>query len=381
MNPSPAMKDFKLTAALTEGRLLFRFEGRLEARNARILWEECVPWIERHPGVPVRAELSGVEYLDGAALAVLLAIENRVRNAGADLILEHAPPRTAALLDLVDREALIEAALPTRSRRVSLVERLGAAGIRLYRDLSFQVSFVGELALVMLHSLRHPFRIRWKDTINHMERVGVDALPIVALIAFLVGLVMGFQGSMSLRQYGVGVLLAQLIALVMVEEMGPLLTAILVAGRSGSAFASEIGTMKVSEELDALTTMGMAPLAFVVIPKLIATAVVMPFLTLFADLVGIVGGMIVGVTMLNVSFGGYMRETVSILEISHLVHGSAKSVIFAFLITVIGCMRGFQTEGGAEGVGRQTTSAVVSGIFLVVLANALYRIVLQSWSM
>ena len=164
----------------------------------------------------------------------------------------------------------------------------------------------------------------------------------------------------------------------MVQELGPFMAAIIVAGRSGSAFASEIGTMKISEELDALTTMGMEPTRFVVIPKVLAMMIVLPFLSLFSDLTGIIGGMLVGVSMMNVSFGGYVNDTISALAIWDVIHGGIKSSIFALLISGVGCLRGFQTSGGAEGVGHQTTSAVVSGIFLVVLANAVYRVVMQA---
>ena len=371
--------DFSLRVESAKDALYLMLQGRLEAENAETSLQALMGQIDAHRTHAVHADLSGVTYLDGAGISVLVAAERQAKAKGATFSIQNASPQISGFLGLVNRETLEDCPAYRGRRGAGLIDRLGAATIRIIRDVLFQIAFVGELAFALLHSLRHPGRIRWGDTVGNMERVGVDALPIVGLISLLVGLVMGFQGAVSLQAYGVGILLSKLVSLVMVQEMGPLITAIIVAGRSGSAFASEIGTMKVSEEVDALTTMGLAPTRFVAVPKILATMIVMPFLTLFSDIMGVIGGLIVGVTMLNVSYAGYINETLSSIELWYLIHGGIKSMIFALLIAGSGCLRGFQTEGGAEGVGRQTTSAVVTGIFLVVLANALYRIGLQAW--
>jgi len=375
-----AASDFSLRVESAKDALYLMMQGRIDTENAETSLQALMDQIGVHQVHAVHADLSDVTYLDGAGISVLVATERQVKAKGATFSIQNASPQISGFLGLVNRETLEDCPVYCGRRGPGLIERLGGAAIRIVQDLLFQIAFIGELAFALLHSMRHPGKVRWSDTVNNMERVGVDALPIVGLISLLVGLVMGFQGAVSLQSYGVGILLSKLISLVMVQEMGPLITAIIVAGRSGSAFASEIGTMKVSEELDALTTMGLSPTRFVAVPKLVATIIVMPFLTLFSDIVGIIGGMIVGVTMLNVSYAGYVTETLSSLELWFLIHGGIKSMIFAALIAGSGCLRGFQTEGGAEGVGRQTTSAVVTGIFLVVLANALYRIGLQAWS-
>ncbi|MBI4776327.1 MAG: MlaE family lipid ABC transporter permease subunit [Deltaproteobacteria bacterium] len=380
MYPQRTASDFSLRVESAKDGLYLMMQGRLDRENAEVSLQALMDQIDVHRVQAVHADLSGVTYLDGAGISVLVAAERQAKAKGATFSIQNASLQISGFLGLVDRENLEDCPVCGRRRSAGLIERLGGSTIRIVRDVLFQITFVGELAFALLHSMRHPGKVRWGDTVGNMERVGVDALPIVGLISLLVGLVMGFQGAVSLQTYGVGILLSKLISLVMVQEMGPLITAIIVAGRSGSAFASEIGTMKVSEELDALTTMGLAPTRFVAVPKLLAMIVVMPFLTLFSDIVGVIGGMIVGVAMLNVSYAGYMNETLSSLDLWYLIHGGIKSMIFAVLIAGSGCLRGFQTEGGAEGVGRQTTSAVVTGIFLVVLANALYRIGLQAWN-
>ncbi len=378
MSPAPSdskHKDFDLDVNSSDHVLTLSVKGKLDKATVPAFLKPCLHSLREQSAGEVHMDLSGVGYLDGAGLSALMAVEREAKHLGLGFTLVNPGERIGSLLSLVDWDELAaKRGIPARRRDSGLIDRLGHAAIQLVRDVYFQINFVGELVYAFGFSLRHPAKVRWGDVVNSMERVGVDALPIIGLISLLVGLVMGFQGAVSLSEYGVGVLLAKLVGLIFVQEMGPLITAIMVAGRSGSAFASEIGTMTVSEEIDALTTMGISPTHFVAVPKVIATLVVMPFLTLYADVVGIAGGMIVGVSMLDISFSGYVVETMSSIELWDVVHGSIKSMIFAVLISGVGCLRGFQTRGGAEGVGRQTTSAVVTGIFLVVLANALYRI-------
>ncbi|MGD8389607.1 MAG: ABC transporter permease, partial [Desulfobacteraceae bacterium] len=187
------------------------------------------------------------------------------------------------------------------------------------------------------------------------------------------------MSSVQLKQFGADIYVASLVSVAMVRELGPVMTAIIVAGRSGSSFAAEIGTMKVSEEVDALFTMGFDPTRFLVVPKMIASAVMVPFLTLFADLFAILGGMMVGVLMLDLTPNAYLTETVRFLELRDLVWSFVKSASFALLIAWIGCLRGFQVRGGADSVGRATTSAVVSSLFLIILADSMFAVIRVYW--
>jgi phospholipid/cholesterol/gamma-HCH transport system permease protein len=212
-----------------------------------------------------------------------------------------------------------------------------------------------------------------------MQKTGVDALPIIILISFLVGLIMAFTAAVQLEQFGANIYVASLVSLMMTRELGPIMTAIIVAGRSGSAFAAEIGTMKVSEEVDALFTMGFDTVRFLAVPKIVATVLVVPLLTLFSDLFAILGGLVVGVFMLDLTVNSYVAQTVKTLSLFDVFFGLSKSAVFAFLIAWIGCFRGFQVKGGAASVGESTTSAVVSGIFLIILSDAIFSVILRYW--
>jgi phospholipid/cholesterol/gamma-HCH transport system permease protein len=217
------------------------------------------------------------------------------------------------------------------------------------------------------------------DTILYMQKTGVDALPIVGLISFLLGLIMAFMSAVQLEQFGANIYVASLVSLAMVRELGPIMTAIIVAGRSGSAFAAEIGTMKISEEVDALFTMGFDPTRFLVVPKIIASVIMVPILTLFSDLFAMAGGLVVGVFMLDLTANAYIGQTIKTLKLFDVFWGLAKGGVFGFLIAWIGCLRGFQVKGGAASVGQATTSAVVSSLFLIILSDSVFTVILRYW--
>ena len=226
----------------------------------------------------------------------------------------------------------------------------------------------------MVKAARHPSAIRWRDTLLIAEEVGVNALPIVALLSFLVGVIMAFQAAVALRQFGAEIFVANMIGLSVLREMGPLMTAIILAGRSGSAFAAEIGTMKVREEIDALKTMGLEPVRFLVVPRVLAAVVMTPVLTVFADLLGVMGGSVV---MLSLGFPliTFFNQLQFAVSYGSLVGGLVKAFVFGILIAAIGCLRGLQTQTGASAVGLSTTHAVVSGIILIVITDGIFSVI------
>jgi phospholipid/cholesterol/gamma-HCH transport system permease protein len=239
------------------------------------------------------------------------------------------------------------------------------------------VSFIGELLVALIRSLLKPRSIRWNDVLFYVKSAGADGLPIVGLISLLMGLIMAFMSSLQLRQFGANIYVASLVALAMVKELGPIMTAILVAGRSGSAFAAEIGTMIVNDEVDALKTMGFEPIRFLAVPKVLAAVFVVPLLTIYADFFAILGGLVVGVVGLDLTAYTYIQQTRNSVQVFDIVSSLIKSVVFAILIAGIGCQRGFQVRGGAESVGTSTTSAVVSAIFLIIVADSAFAIILH----
>jgi phospholipid/cholesterol/gamma-HCH transport system permease protein len=211
--------------------------------------------------------------------------------------------------------------------------------------------------------------LKWGNAVHQMVLTGFNALPIVSLIAFFVGMVLAFQGAYQLEKFGASYFVAALVGVSVTRELGPLITAIIVAGRSGSAFAAEIGTMKVSEEIDALEAMGLNSVKYLVVPKYLAMLAVMPCLTVISDLAGILGGAVFGVYQLGQTFSLYILATRDALVMRDISTGLVKSVVFGFIITKVGCYEGFAVKGGAEGVGKATTSSVVISIFLIIVAD------------
>ena len=205
-----------------------------------------------------------------------------------------------------------------------------------------------------------------------MVRIGFDSIPIVAIIGFFVGLILGMQSAYQLKPFGATIFMANLVGVSITRELGPMLTAIIIAGRSGSAIAAEISTMQVSEEIDALRTMGLNPVPFLVVPRVMAMMVMLPCLTLISDVIGITGGVVVGIYMENIDFTLYMNQTASALVMKDLLTGLFKSVVFAWIIVTIACYQGFAASGGAESVGKRTTSSVVASMFMIIVADVFF---------
>jgi phospholipid/cholesterol/gamma-HCH transport system permease protein len=322
-------------------------------------------------------DLAGVDYLDSAGALALIELENIAKSLTIPFELLNVSGTNHGLLGLIDREALQRPPLRPESIRPAVVEKLGEVARSQYRDFLEIMSFVGQLVVALAYSLAHPRSVRWEDVKFYMKRAGADGLPIVALISLLLGLIMAFMSSLQLKQFGATIYVANLVTLAMVRELGPIMTAILVAGRSGSAFAAEIGTMVVNDEVNALVTMGFDPIRFLAVPKVLAVMVVVPILTVYADLFAILGGLIVGVTGLDLTAFTYIQQTKSSIRVFDFATSLIKAVVFALLIAGIGCQRGFKVKGGAEGVGTSTTSAVVSAIFLIILADSAFAIMLH----
>jgi phospholipid/cholesterol/gamma-HCH transport system permease protein len=234
--------------------------------------------------------------------------------------------------------------------------------------------FVGESAMALAGWLAHPGRIRWRPIVFNLRSGGYDALPIVGTLSFLLGIVVAYQGADQLRQYGANIFVADLVGLSMLREFAPLMSAIIIAGRSGSAYAAQIGTMSVTQEIDAMRTIGIAPLEMLVLPKVLALIIALPLLTVFADLLGVAGGMLMARAQLGVGFGEFLDRFSKAVSVTSYLVGICKAPVFATIIVVVGCFQGFRTHGGPDSVGRQTTRAVVQSIFLVIVADALFSV-------
>ena len=371
------MTGYRLSVEGKAGEeMTIRLAGRLALEDLKPLMAD----LQAIPGhvKPRRlsVDLADVEYLDSAGALALIELQNRASALSIPVDLMNVSEKDHGLLGLIDREVLQRPPLRPEIIRSPIIEKLGEIARKQYQDFQEIMSFVGELVTALTYCLVHPRLVRWADVTFYMKRAGADGLPIVALISLLLGLIMAFMSSLQLKQFGANIYVANLVTIAMVRELGPIMTAIIVAGRSGSAFAAEIGTMIVNDEVNALVTMGFDPTRFLAVPKVIAAMIVVPILTVYADLFAILGGLIVGVTGLDLTFYTYIQQTKSSITIFDFVTSLIKAVVFAALISGIGCQRGFQVKGGAEGVGMSTTSAVVSAIFLIIVFDSAFAIML-----
>jgi len=361
------------------GRWTLSLNGPIDVSSATQFIETIPPALRRNHPCHLTVSLGGVTHFDDFGALLLFHIRHTVDETGGKFQLADVPSQVSEILAMVNFVGHKKCLAPARNRPLNIIVRLGAAIIDEIQNFRFTFSFLGDLILSLGRLLRRPRVMRWADCVDHMETTGVDAVPIVGMISFLVGLIMAFMAAVQLRQFGADIYVAALVALSVVPEMGPIMTAIVVAGRSGSAYAAEISTMQISEEIDALQTMGFDPVHFLVLPRVTAALLMVPLLSLFANLFALAGGMLVSVTMLDITAGGYVAKTVESLSLADLLWGLSKSAVFAFLISWVSCLRGFQARGGASAVGRAATSAVVSSIFLIILFDAIFAVVRNYW--
>jgi phospholipid/cholesterol/gamma-HCH transport system permease protein len=354
--------------------------GRLLFAEARQIWDDVrsrvAPLVE---GDHLDIDMSAVESVDGGTMALLVHIRGELSARGVDATFSGASKGVEALIRLYKGDVVH---VPKR-RGVEerLLAQIGRATLEFFGELRGALAFLGEMLLAALGLLKEPKTGNWREVWPTMERTGADAVPIVVLINFLVGLVMAFQGATQLKQFGANQYVADLVGLSVSRELGPLMTAIILCGRSGAAFAAQLGSMRVSEEIDALRTMGFGPMRYLVLPRAVALMLVLPILTLIGDLVGMLGGMIVGVGDLGLTVGGYLMETQRAVSAWDVLSGLAKSVVFALAITLISCQQGFATTGGAEGVGKRTTASVVSILFTLIIIDAGFTILFHMFSL
>lgn len=323
-------------------------------------------------------DLSGVEKIDSTAVAVIMHGLKQVEAYGGALRLRGVSQPLREVFEIVkDKSPDIGKEKPYRR---TALENLGHSVL----EAGKRVADFNHLAVSSVYwTFAAPLTgkgLRFQNAMDQALLIGVNAFPIVALISFLMGLIMAMQSDYQLRQFGASIFVADLVGVALTREIGPLMTAILVAGRSGSSIAAEIGTMKVTEEVDALQAMGFHPIRFLVAPKLLALCIVVPALTLMADVVGIFGGFVFAVTGLQIGYAAYIDQTINALFLSDVLTGIIKSFVFAMIIGQVGSYMGFSVKGGAEGVGKNTTASVVASIFFIVIADSFFTWIFYSFA-
>ena len=358
---------------LDDRTLEIELKGTVDLKTAEPIRREIDRALRRFTG-EVTLNLHLVENLDSAGAALIFTIGKICERRGCTLIRGKTNPHVDEMMNLFNFDKIPAFDIPPKKTQ-NFFELAGEVIIDVTSDFRDMTLFIGRFALSMLWSLRHPKKIKWGEIAYLSQRAGVEALPIVGLLSLLIGLVTAFSSAVQLRQFGANIFIADLVGIGMTREMGPLITAILLTGRSGSAFAAEIGTMKISDEIDALTVMGIKPHRYLVLPRLLAVMLVMPFLTLFSDVAGILGGMLISISSLDLTPVAFMNQLGQAIGLWDVFSGVLKAFVFGILIAGVGCYRGLETQGGALSVGKSTTSSVVSGIFLVVAADSAFAII------
>ena len=355
----------------SEDKTVLRFSGRLDAHGTADIWRTTLRTLRSGDHKKVTIEAKDVEYCDGTGLGLFLEISLLGEQKGFEVEIVGLREEFRDLLDMFNASNFIE----RRKHRepTCIPEEVGRATMHLWGDIRSQISFVGELCAALTNAIFHPFQVRWKDMLIATENAGANAVGIIALIGFLFGLIMAFSSAMPLRQFGAEIYVSDLAAIAMVRVLGPVMTAIILAGRTGSSFAAELGTMKINNEIDALTTMGLDPVKFLVVPRVFATTLIAPLLAMLANIAGIIGTAVVILSLGYplVTFVGHVYTSIGPVDV---IGGLVKAVVYGGVVGTIGCLRGLETETGASAVGISTTKAVVSSIIMVVIVEGVFSV-------
>jgi phospholipid/cholesterol/gamma-HCH transport system permease protein len=325
----------------------------------------------------VAFDTSGLTSWDSSLITFLVAVADLCRASRIELDPSALPAGASKLLALT-------AAVPERGgaheerRELGILARIGVAAITLAESVKEDLKFIGGLTIACVRAFRGEARFRGIDLLMTVRTCGPDALPIVTLISFLIGVIVAFMGAVQLQKFGAAIYVANLVGVGVVREMGAMMTGVIMAGRTGAAFAAQIGTMKVNQEVDALATLGVSPLEFLALPRILGLVLMMPLLCIYADVMGIVGGAAIGSGMLGLSAHVYLKQTVSAVRLADVFGGLFKSAIYGILVAVAGCVRGLQCGTSASAVGDAATSAVVTGITSIVVACGLLAIIFSA---
>ena len=327
----------------------------------------------------VRFDLAGVEAIDSAGGWLISRTQGALKAAGLDVAIEGADPAQEALLAKVLAAGLPPPMMPHRRQHMlDLIAAIGAAMIHFLRQSRDLIAFFGAVTIGFLRLLVQPRRIRFTAFIAHIQQTGLSAMPIVGLISFLIGIVLAYQGADQLRRFGAQVFTVNLVGVSVLREMGILLTSIIVAGRTGSAFTAQIGTMQVNEEIDALRTLGLDPLDVLVLPRVLALMVALPLLAFYSDIMALMGSGLAAVYLLGMTPSQFLTQLNNAVTLTHFLVGVSKAPVFAALIAMVGCFEGMRVSGSAESVGRLTTQSVVEALFLVIVFDAFFSIMFSS---
>jgi len=352
-----------------------RLAGPWITRTAAPLDHDLAALVRKHPGGTVVLDLSGVSVLDTVGAWLVHRTQEDLATGGATVRVEGVSADQKGLLEAVSRvERDVPVKHPDRNILYDLALRTGKSTYHFRDEALALLSFLGMLVVKSLRALLHPGRIRFIALAHNIETTGLNAMPIVGLLSFLIGVVLAYQGADQLARFGAQIFVVNLLGVSVLRELGGLITAIIVAGRSGSAFTAQIGTMQVNQEVDAMETLGLDPIDVLVIPRVFALAITLPLLTFYASMMAIFGGALMSYFVLDISAAQFLQQFKAAIGVNTFWVGMVKAPVFAFAIAMVGCYEGLKVSGSAESVGRLTTQSVVVSIFLVIVLDALFSI-------
>jgi phospholipid/cholesterol/gamma-HCH transport system permease protein len=362
-----ASKDTNETLKLT-------IKGRLDVYTTEKVWNDSVSEIEKSRPRNLVIDAGGIEYCDTSGIALRIELRLGQERKGSGFEIVGLRKDIDKLYKLFKPGELAKPEAPAAHPVGNIIEKLGESAWHVLEEAKVHITFTGMVTVGLLEVLLNPLRVRWKDVFVTCEKFGANSLFIIAIVNFLVGLVIAFQSAIPMKQYGAQVFVADLIVIAYFKELGPLMTAFVVNGRSGSAFAAELGTMKVNEEIDALNTMGLDPVNFLVVPKVLAALFMLPLLTVFGNLFGLLGGLVVILSM-GFTVQTYINQITASGTYVMLLAGLFKTLFFAVLIAGVGCLAGMRASRGPSAVGDAATSAVVTGIILMIIVDGIFGVI------
>ncbi|HMO51886.1 MAG TPA: ABC transporter permease [Kiritimatiellia bacterium] len=375
MEVTPPAKAFLLTEAQDSTTLRLSLSGSWRNSDDRSEAKAFLSALPQHDGVKrIVFHDGGIQEWDSTLLTFLRGLNVIGRERGVEMDLSGLPEGIRRLIHLAEAVAERKGARRSASKK-SWLTRVGERTLKGFQDFGDSIRFLGELTQAFMAMLRGKAKYRKSDLFAIIQVCGPEALPIISLISLLVGMILAFLGSVQLKMFGAEIFIANGVAIGMVRVMGPLMTAIIMAGRTGAAFAAQLGTMQVNEEVDALQTMGFSPMEFLVLPRALALIIMMPLLTIYANIVGILGGAIIGILMLDLTPMQYYLQTIGALDLQSVLSGLINSSVFGVLVAISGCMQGIRCGRSASAVGEATTAAVVNAIVYIVVANAIIAVI------
>jgi phospholipid/cholesterol/gamma-HCH transport system permease protein len=326
-------------------------------------------------GKKVTIDASQLKRLDTAGAITLQKFLQSIKNKWLSIDIVGLNPDHQALLDLIARKEAKLIRIPKMIKKSSLFHVVGRETVNKFQQFESYLAFTGQFFFMLNHSLVNLSVLQWRSFLNSIDEIGYRALPIIALLSFLIGVVLAYQLGTQLQNYGANIFIVNVIGQAILREFGPLITAIIGAGRTSSAITAQIGAMKINEEIDALKTMGFSPFDILVIPRVFASLIAFSLLMIWADIFGVLGGMIMTKAFFNMQYGDFLGKFRDVIDVTTLLVGLSKAPVFALIISMVGCFQGFNVSANADSVGMQTTKSVVQSIFLIIVADAIYSVI------